>query len=72
MSNYVDHVIQTCPRCGVEYKIFKQSIKKRIERGTFEDWNTQICKDCKPQWVRKTRVTPEQIWEAYKKDKGIK
>ena len=70
MSGKHEAVLVTCPRCGVVYRMMEKTIRKNRERGK-SDWDSKICVDCKPAWVRSNRVTPTEIWEAYCKDKGI-
>lgn len=60
----------TCPRCGVIYNMRVSTVNKYRERGMSE-WDMFVCGDCKPPWVRSNRVTMNEIWEAYCKDKGI-
>lgn len=61
-----DSFTAQCPRCGVTYPMRSKTIEKRTERG-FNEWEMFICQDCKPTWVRKGRVTNDEIWEQYKK-----
>lgn len=71
MSEMVgDSIVITCPRCGVEYNRRPRTLEKYAERG-MSDWDAKICVDCKPTWVRKERVSNDEIWAAYARDNGL-
>jgi transposase-like protein len=59
-----------CPRCGVEAPIMSKTIDKRKSRGVPDD-QLYLCADCRPYKLRKGKMTGAEVWEAYKKDKGI-
>jgi hypothetical protein len=60
-----------CPKCGVEGAYSTRTIDKRKTRGV-EEHELFLCKDCKPYKLRKGRMTGHEVWEAYKKEMGIK
>lgn len=66
-----DHLHKQCPKCGVEYVMKRMTMKRREERGGYDGEKMWLCKDCRPYKLRIGKMTGEEIWEAYKKDKGI-
>jgi hypothetical protein len=60
-----------CPRCGVEGAFMSRTVHKRISRGIPED-ELYLCKDCRPYKLRKGKMSGHEVWEAYKKEMGIK
>lgn len=66
-----ERIKKACPRCGVDQPIMTKTVQKRVARGVSED-ELYLCTDCKPYKLRKGKMTGHEVWEAYKKDMGIK
>lgn len=59
-----------CPRCGIE-GIDQTTLDKRKVRKVPAD-HLRLCVDCMPRKTRKGSISPAEVWEAYKKEMGIK
>ncbi len=59
-----------CTKCGVEFNIRRTTIEKRKATGNAD--HIGLCRDCRPYTLRKGKMTGYEVWEAYKKEMGIK
>lgn len=71
MKQKEEYKVTTCPKCGVEGAYSVTTIDKRKARGV-EAEELLLCKDCRSYKPRKGSISPEEVWEAYKKEMGIK
>lgn len=69
-ERHSETVVVTCPRCGVNYNRRPRTVEKYLALGKSE-WDATICADCKPTWIRKERVTNDEIWAEYCKANGL-
>lgn len=59
-----------CSRCGIE-GIDQTTLDKRKVRKVPAE-HLKLCVDCIPRKPRKRSISGHEVWEAYKKEMGIK